>query len=133
MKKPLVVTLATISLVLIGSLALACWEDGYWGWGGPGRGHGGGYYSDVNPGYQNFLNDTANLREELAAKQGEYNALMTQSNPDPKRAAQLSQEIARLNEQLRVKAQSFRPGPGSHGGAMGPYCYDYRYGGRGCW
>ncbi|MBW1801717.1 MAG: periplasmic heavy metal sensor [Deltaproteobacteria bacterium] len=96
----------------------------------------GGYAPGVNPGgaYQNFLNDTVQLRQDLAAKQREYNALMAQPNTDPKRAGQLSGEIATLHQQLQAKAQaSGLPGPGSYGAPMGGYGYGPRYGGWACW
>jgi zinc resistance-associated protein len=134
MKKPLVVTLAVISLVLIGSIALACWEDGYWDRGGPGRGHGGGNYSDAHPGYQNFLNDTAKLRQELAAKRGEYNAMMASPNPDPQKAGQLSQEMTLLHDQLQAKAQSYgMAAPGPYGALRGGYGFGPGYGGWACY
>ncbi len=139
MKKLLVVLVAVMALGFIGSQALACMWDGYWG--GPmGGSWGGGYYSNVNPGgsHQKFLNDTASLRGELAAKQGEYNALMTQPNPDTKRAGKLSREIAELHDQLKAKAQTYDlAAPTPRGNYYNPpnahYGYCGGWGGRGCW
>lgn len=117
MKKVLVALVVALGLGLIASQALACWWGGYGGGGmmwGPTRGH----YSGAAPSgwdYRGFMADTANLREELAAKQGEYDALMANPNPDPERAAQLSREMARLNDQLQAKAQGF----GMHGRGLG--------------
>ena len=53
---------------------------------------------------QAFMKDTAELRQSLAVKRGEYRALMAGENPDPKAAGQLSGEIAGLKNQLREKA-----------------------------
>jgi zinc resistance-associated protein len=121
--KKLVITLAVVGVVaLVASQALAC---GPWGWGG--WGPRSGYYGASTGGaYQSFLNDTAQLRQELAAKQGEYNALMAQPNPDPKRTAQVSQEIAGLQEQIQSKAQSSgmaAPGPYAYGPHRGWMCW----------
>lgn len=134
MKKVLIVLVTLVSLGFIASQSLACWWDGYWG--GPTGGAWGGYAPGINPGgaYQNFLNDTAKLRQELAGKQAEYNALMAQPNPDPKRAGELSKEIAGIHDQLQAKAQaSGLPGPGSYGAQRGGYRYGPGYSGWGCW
>ena len=110
MRKLLVLLLAVVSLSLVGSTVWACpWDGYYWGYGrGPMEWTWGGYGSAVNPAgsYQDFLKDTVAIRKELAANLGEYSALMAQPNPDPKRAGQLSSEIAALQEQLRAKAQA---------------------------
>ena len=89
MKKLLIVLITVVSLGLVASLALACMWDGYRG---DSRGsYSGGYASGMTSGtYQNFLNDTATLRQGLAAKQGEYSVLMARPNPDPKRIGQLN-------------------------------------------
>ena len=137
MKKLLIVLVAVMAFGFIGSQALACVWDGYWG--GP-MGGAGGYSSNANPGrsYQKFQNDTAKLRGELAAKQGEYNALMTQPNPDPKRAGKLSREILELHDQLKAKAQAYDlPAPGYRGNYHRPPAGHYNgycggLGGRGC-
>ena len=137
MKKLLIVLVSVAAFGLIASQALACMWDGYWG--GPmGGSWGSGYYSNVNPGgsHQKFLDDTAKIRGELAAKQGEYNALMTQPNPDPKRAGKLSREIAELHDQLKAKAQAYDlPVPRNRGAYHSPpagHYYGY-CGGWGCW
>ena len=102
MKKALLVIAATALITLIGTQAFACPWGGYWG--GPTGGPIAGAYSSAYPG---FYDQTQQLRQELAAKRGEYNALMAKSNPDPKRAAELSRQLASLDDQLRAKAQSF--------------------------
>jgi zinc resistance-associated protein len=114
MKKLVMVSALVVIVGLLASQALACWWDGNYGGHMMGWGSGRGYYS------QSFLNDTATLRQELAAKQGEYNALMAQSSPDPKRASQLSQEIVGLQDQLQAKAQA-QGYMGPRGYGNGPY------------
>ncbi|MBW1980549.1 MAG: periplasmic heavy metal sensor [Deltaproteobacteria bacterium] len=132
MKKLIIVLVTVAALGFVGSQALAWWgPGGGWGAWGPGC----GYYANTNPTVQQqFLNDTAKLRSDLAAKRAEYVALMAQPNPDPRRTAELSREIFQLQEQLRLKAQehglqSWGGGAhGYHGGHhMGPYAGGY------CW
>jgi zinc resistance-associated protein len=127
MKKLIIVSIGVVFLGLVASQALACWWDGYRG------GHMGGAWSDycwsgyTGAGSQEFLDETATLRQELAAKQGEYSALMTQGNPDPKGAADLSRQIVNLQDQIHAKARARGfAGPGAY--ARGP-----GHGGMGCW
>ena len=101
MKKTILVIAAVASIALIGTKAFACYWDGYWG--GPMGGPMPGHYGDN---YQGFYDKTAQLRQEIAAKRGEYNALLATSNPDPKRAAELNREIAVLHDQLSIQAHS---------------------------
>lgn len=122
MKKWIVVSVIMVFVVILASQALACWSDGNYGghmmgYGGHmmGWGPGGGYYS------REYLNETAALRQELASKRGEYTALMTHADPDPKVAAQLSKEIVGLQDQLQLKAQAR--------GLLGPGGYGYGPGG----
>ena len=126
MKKTML-TLAAISLImLIGTQAFACYWDGYWG--GPMGGPMAGSYDGQ---YQGFYDNTAQLRQDLAAKQGEYNALLATSNPDPERTAELGREIAVLHDQLRAQARSYNLPAQNYAGHHG------RMGmggtGRGCW
>ena len=123
MKKPLFVIAATAFIALFSAQAFACYWDGYWGgsMGGPTP----GFNSDQ---YQAFYDKTDQLRQDLAAKRGEYNALMAATNPDPKRAAELSRKIEGLHDQLRVQARAYNL-PASNNG-------DYGHGrmvGHGCW
>lgn len=53
---------------------------------------------------QAFMKETADLRQKLAVKKGEYRAVMAGENPDPKTAGKLAGEIAGLRNQLREKA-----------------------------
>ncbi len=124
MKKTMLI-LAVISLIaLIATQAFACYMDGYWGgpMGGPIAGFDRGNH-------QEFYDKTAQLRQDLAARQGEYNALLATSNPDPKRTAALSREISALHDQLRTQARSYNlpaRNYAGHNGRMDGY-------GRGCW
>ncbi len=125
MKKSILALAAAATFTLIGTQAIACYWDGYWGgpMGGPTAGFKG------NGKYNDFYEKTASLRQDLAGKQGEYNALMATLNPDPKRAAELNQEITVLHDQLSAKARSSHlPGPNTrHYARMGGY------GMGGCW
>jgi zinc resistance-associated protein len=123
MKKTILVIAATAFIALFSTQAFACYWDGYWG--GPAGGPTAGFNGDQ---HQGFYEKTAQLRQDLAEKRGEYNALMAASNPDPKRAAQLSREIATLHDQLRVQARSYNL-PMSNNG----YCGHGRMGRHGCW
>jgi zinc resistance-associated protein len=138
MRKVTIVLVMVVALSLVASQALACMWDGYDGgpMGGPMM---GGYNSGVAPSgvYQIFLDETQDLRQELAAKQGEYNALMAKSNPDPQKAGQISREIAGMHGQLQAKASA--RGLGAQGGQrpysapMRSYGYGSGYGGWACW
>ena len=133
MKKIFIISVTVVFVGLIGTQGWACMWDGYWG------GYSGGQYGNTFAGgdYQRFLDDTAKLRQDLAAKQGEYNALMAKTNPDPQLAADLNRQITSLHDQLRSKARAYNlpaPGagngynrPGGYYGRMGGYGYD------GCW
>jgi zinc resistance-associated protein len=122
--KKTIFTIAIVAFItLIGSQAFACYWDGYGG--GQMGGQMCGFYGDTNVGgnYQGFYDDTSKLRQDLAARQGEYNALMAKQNPDPKRASQLNREITTLHDQLRAQARSHNlpaPSAGYHG-RMGGY------------
>ncbi|MCG8470928.1 MAG: periplasmic heavy metal sensor [Desulfobacterales bacterium] len=54
--------------------------------------------------HDNFMKQTADIRQSLAVKIGEYRAIMAAETPDAKAAGQLSGEIAAIREQLRTKA-----------------------------
>ena len=129
MKKTIIVTAATAFIALFSTQAFACYWDGYWG--GPMGGPMVGFKGDT---YQRFYDETAKLRQDLAAKQGEYNALLAAPNPDPKRAAELSREITISHDQLRSQAHAYNlpaPNNGYYGwGRMGGYPM---MDGHGCW
>jgi hypothetical protein len=124
MKKMIFGLVVAASVVFFGFQAFACYWDGYWGgpMGAPMSGFNTNNFTEGN--YQGFFDNTAQLRQDLAAKQAEHNALMARSNPDPKRVAELSKQITSLHDQLRAKARSYNmPVPrGNYGhGPMGAY------------
>ncbi|MFP4668023.1 MAG: hypothetical protein ACLFMN_04420 [Desulfobacterales bacterium] len=134
MKRKAMIVLAAITM--FGLLAATAWAGS---WDGP-RGRGGpGYSANAGPQSQAFLEETADLRSELSAKRGEYQALMSRENPDPKKAARVQREMQEIREQIRAKAQTYQDSSeygrysdrGGHGGRLG-----HHRGGRGggyCW
>jgi len=112
--KRTILVIAAAALTLIGTQAFA----NHWGgsWSGPMAGYHGGNH-------QGFSGNTAQLRQELAAKQGEYQALVATTNPDPKRHAELSREITVLQDQLAVQARAYNLHASNAGyhGRMGGY------------
>ncbi|MBW2053878.1 MAG: hypothetical protein JRI85_16830 [Deltaproteobacteria bacterium] len=119
MRRGILIVAAVAFIALTGTQAFACYWD--WYWGGPMAGFTGNTY-------QQFYDETAKLRQDLAAKQGEYNALLAAPSPDPKRASELSREIAALHDQLRNKARVYNlPAPKSGYNGRG------WMGGHGCW
>ena len=111
---------------------------------GMGRGHHGrgqGMTASKGPRYQAmdaetrekhdaFYAATADLRQEMAAKRAEKQAVMRSTNPDPDQAAQLTRELLELRAQMQAQAeeagiQMAQGRSGRHGG-MG-------HGGNGRW
>ncbi len=134
MYKRIMMILAVImSAGFIAGSVWACPWYGNWGgnWDSWGWGSDSGYYDSQDNSFQSFINDSASIREELAARHGEYNALMAQQNPDPKRAGELQADIARLNNQIQQKAQKYNVssrGANHSGSPNHGHC-----GYRGCW
>ncbi len=128
MYKRIIMILAVIvSAGFIAGSAMACPWGWDWGWGSDSD-----YYDSRGDSYQSFIKESASIREELAAKHGEYNALMAQQNPDPKRAGELQADIARLNNQIQQKAQKYNVS--SPRGNNPASQYNHRYcSHRGCW
>ena len=119
MKKSVFIIAAVAATVFIGSQVVACdWSDDT-----------RGYWSDHRDDgrYQKFHDATAKLRQDLAAKQAEFHALMATANPNPKQVAKLSKEITALQDQLRSKARDYRVRGWKHNYRHG------RMGGCGCW
>ena len=126
-KRIMMILVVIVSAGFIAGSAMACPWGWDWGWGSDSD-----YYDSRDDSYQSFINESASIREELAAKHGEYNALMAQQNPDPKRAGELQADIAKLNNQIQQKEQKYNVSSrGSHNSASQ---YDHRYcSHRGCW
>ncbi|MFP4159104.1 MAG: hypothetical protein ACLFQ9_04710 [Desulfobacterales bacterium] len=116
-KKALIV-LALIATV--GLIATAAWAGPGGGGQRGGWGGGPGYCANMGPQSQAFMEETADLRDELAGKRGEYQALMARENPDAERASELQREISQIREQIRSKAQNYQA-----------YSGNDRYGDRG--
>ena len=131
MYKRIIMILAVIlSVGFIAGSAWACYWDGSWG--NSGWGYDSNHYGNQSSNYQNFMNDSASLREEIAAKHGEYNALMAQQNPDPERAAQIQKDIAKLNNQIQQKAQKYNMNAWGANHPASPNYHQYcNY--KGCW
>ncbi|KJR96378.1 MAG: hypothetical protein VR65_27980 [Desulfobulbaceae bacterium BRH_c16a] len=125
MKNSLLIIAAAAAITLTSTLSFACYWDGYWG--GP---MGGPVAMDNSGNSQGFYEKTAKIRQDLAAKQGEYSALMATTNPDPQRAGDLSREMTVLHDQLSAEAKSFNlPTRGAgHSGHMNGYAMM-----GGCW
>lgn len=102
--------------VLIAALAMPAFARGP-GWGGRGGNWGGGPGNCPNyPGAQTNLTDeqqkqltdlgrkfydsTAQLRSQMWAKRGEFQALMSASNPDPEKARALQKDLSDLRAKL---------------------------------
>lgn len=111
MKRAITILMGLAVVGLIAGVAFA----GPWGGarGGYHNGYGAGghagpcyYGGNAGPEHQAFLEETADLRSELAGKRGAYHALMSRENPDAKQAATLQQEMLKIREQIRAKAQT---------------------------
>jgi len=123
MKKILLIT-ALIGTIGFAGIQIASAHGGFRG--GPGPGCCGGYY-DGQPNYvekdpkawEAFRKETQDIRREIAVKRSELAALMSQKNPDEKKAAELTGQLYDLHTKLEEKAaekgfdkESFEHGPG---------------------
>ncbi len=59
-----------------------------------------------DPKYQGFMEQTLDLRKELAAKRVEKRQLMMAPNPDPEKVAALTKEMVALRNQIGAKAKA---------------------------
>jgi hypothetical protein len=72
-----------------------------------------------DPAFTKFLEDTADIRKEMAIDRAELDAVMAGENPDPTRARELSTSIAENQEKLSEIARANdigAPGVGAGGG-----------------
>ncbi|GAB4334619.1 MAG: hypothetical protein Kow0089_03960 [Desulfobulbaceae bacterium] len=128
MKKNVVVMLVLVAgLVFTGSTVFA---RGCCGGGGYGAAKGWGTDPASDPVYQQFLEDTAQIRKDIATDQAELNALMAGENPDKEQARELAGRIAENRQKLAALAREngFGPGAGACGGCGGGRGYN-----RGCY
>ena len=129
------------AIFIVGFFAVSAyaWGCGY-GSGTGMRGHGKGFnnQSAVNPAVNQedldaFFKDTQAHRASLFADRAELNALMAGTNPDPKKARALSQNISKTRSELRAKAQQHNIS-GPMGGRGGRNCGgQYRHKSAKCW
>ncbi|MDM8537010.1 hypothetical protein QUF70_09675 [Desulfobacterales bacterium HSG17] len=94
--------MALIIALTIGFIGTQVWA---WGGGCPMAGSGA-KAANVSPeAYQKFIDDTATLRLDLAAKNGEYDAVLAQADPDPNQAGQIAREMAEIRAKIQAKAK----------------------------
>lgn len=74
-----------------------------------------------DPVYQQFLQDTADIRKEIAMDQAELQALLAGENPDTYKARDLSAQISDNKQKLFeiARANGFAGGGGGCGGPKG--------------
>ena len=112
-----------VGLAIVGAIALAGLQTagagqrggGSYGWGGGPQcndcGYGYGYQGHQQldektvKAQDKFMNETVQMRKDMATKRAEKHALMRSDNPDAKRVAQLTGELFDLRDQLRTKAE----------------------------
>jgi zinc resistance-associated protein len=105
-------------LVLVGFLAAPVFAHR---WGG-GKNYGGSGYgscwyegedltdnqrAELEKLHQQYVDDTAKLREEIWNKSAEIDTLLNASNPDPKKAKALQKEISDLKAKMSDKRVDF--------------------------
>jgi zinc resistance-associated protein len=105
-------------LVLVGFLAAPVLAHRYGGgknYGGPGAGpcwYEGEDLTDnqraeLEKLHQQYVDDTAKMREEIWNKSAELDTLLNSSNPDPKKAKGLQREISDLKTKMSDKRVDF--------------------------
>lgn len=100
--RKLLIALALI--ITVGFVVSQAWAWGN-GWYGQGRGMGGRYMANVDSqAYGEFMNNTAELRKQLAQKRAEYQTLMAQPDPQQDQVAQLRQEMTDLHSRIQNQA-----------------------------
>lgn len=158
-----IVGITLLSVLLI--VPLTVWAHG-WGMGGghmmDSWGSGQGYYDRDDSGYNSlsreqqeqladlerkFFDETRELRDKLASKSDELNALLSEPNPDTSKASKLQKEISNLRAKLdektvnyEIEARKIAPDTRSsdrygYGHMMGGYGMGYGmgYGPGLCW
>lgn len=105
-------------LVLVGFLAAPVLAN-RWGGGGRYGGSGAGpcWYeggdltdsqkAELDKLHQQYVDDTAKIREEIWNKSAELDTLLNSSNPDPKKAKGLQREISDLKAKMSDKRIDF--------------------------
>lgn len=127
MRNMIITAIVAVSLI-VGFTAL---NASAWGNRGMGPGYGMMYGNGIDTTErQKFLDETKEIRIEIAADQAELSALMAGDNPDSARVRELSESIATKQITLQEKSReygwgngpsnrNFRRGPGFAGGGCG--------------
>ncbi len=141
MKKAII----AIAMVLAAGMAFTSTNALAWGYGhGPGHGMRGGqmmrgnYQQGYNAAvydsaeYQQFLEETRDLRASLRADHAEFQALMAGTNPDPEKVRSLTESISKKEIELSEKAKNNnvpfgRMGRRGGGGYNCPVGYGHRW------
>ncbi|WP_020587734.1 Spy/CpxP family protein refolding chaperone [Desulfobacter curvatus] len=120
--KKTITAVTTIFIVGFFAVSAYAWGCGY----GPGAGNRGygnrlNNQSAVNQeDLDAFFKDTQALRASLFADRAELNALMAGTNPDPKKARALSENISKTQIELRTKARQYNISGPMGGRGYGP-------------
>ena len=123
MKKTLlaIAAVATLGLAVYQVADAQPYGTGYGMMMGPGYGMMGPGYGGQAPdeatlkAQEKFFKETTELRKQMTAKQAEMQAVMSTANPDPEKAAKLSEELFALREQMQAKATQSGVGTGFGG------------------
>lgn len=118
-KNIILATILTTGLSLaISQAAIAKPGDGY------NRGMAPCQIQQMNPvvqkAKQKFMDETVEVRKQLAEKRAAMRAVMRADQPDPAQASKIAGELFDLREQLRTKAQEYGLPMGM---MMGPHGY----------
>ena len=124
----LIITAVVAASLIVGFTAM---NASAWGNRGMGPGYGMMYGNGIDSTErQKFLDETKEIRIEIAADQAELAALMAGDNPDSAKVRELSESIATKQITLQEKSReygwgsgpsyrNFRRGPGYGGGGCG--------------
>ena len=124
----MIITAIVAASIIVGFTAL---NASAWGNRGMGPGYGMMYGNGIDTTErQKFLDETKEIRIEIAADQAELSALMAGDNPDSAKVRELSESIATKQITLQEKSseygwgngpsnRNFRRGPGFAGGGCG--------------
>lgn len=100
-----------IMVAAIGIPAMGAWAQGRYG------ARGGAGWGASSEQRQQFLDETASLRESLYQKQDQLRTLLADPNSDPAQIGTLEKEMFQLRQQISEKAQAAGLGFGKCPGA----------------
>lgn len=134
--KKTITAVTTIFIVGFFAVSAYAWGCGYGsgtGMRGPGK-QMNNQYTVNQEGVDAFLKDTQGLRASISADRAELSALMAGTNPDPKKARALSENISKTRNELRAKAQQHNISGPMGGQGNGYYgSGHHRNQSAGCW